>query len=293
MHRLSPIGGTVLLAYFPIYADLSEHHFGSRFSEWLKFRPLSKWLRKALHIKLVRTVPIEDKQVIFGMHPHAILPLGSVVNFTFDEEQFDALFPTLSDRFILGASSCFLVPVFRELLISNRVRDCSRFNAKKWLSNGPTKPSGVGSTICLVPGGAREGLYANPHEDWLDLRRKVGFLRLAVEHSVKVVPCFTFNEVSYVTQVRHDVVPWVVSLMRTLLWQKTVGISLPLATGILPSNVHLTTVVGAPIQLPYHGITPSDAQLEECMDLYCAALQQLYDTHAPLYNSRPRKLNIT
>jgi 2-acylglycerol O-acyltransferase 2 len=304
VQRVSPMGGTLLLAYLPIFADLSEHHYGTSLSGFLKLRWAGKWLRQLLDIKLVRTVPIEDKQCIIGIHPHAILPLGGVINLGFDADEFNELFPTLRNRKILAASSCFLVPGFRELLISNDVHDCTRQNAKGWLKkrniaglgDDSDSDSGSGTTICLVPGGAREGLYANPDVDWLDLRRKVGFLRLAVEHNVKVLPTFTFNEVDYVEQVGYNVLPWLPQAMRVWLWQKTFGISLPLITSVFSggfTGLHLTTVVGEPIQLPYHNDAPTAVQLEECMDIYIGALQRLYDEHAPKYNSRPRKLVIS
>jgi len=304
VQHLSPIGGTLLLTYLPLFADLSEHHYGTQFSGFLKLKNLGKKIRKLLDVKLVRTVPIEDKQCIIGLHPHAILPLGSVINMGFDADEFNSLFPTLQNHKILAASSCFLVPGFRELLLSNEIHDCSRQNAKKWLSKTSTGTSSsgdgnvadVGTTICLVPGGAREGLYSDPTVDWLDLRRKVGFIRLAIEHNVKVLPTFTFNEVDYVEQVGYHSVPWVPQALRVWLWQKTWGISLPLITSVFRggcSGIHLTTVVGEPIKLPYHNSAPTPAQLEECMDIYIVALTKLYDTHAPKYNSRPRKLVIT
>ena len=230
---------------------------------------------------------------MYSLHPHSILPIGSVMNVVTEENNFEELFPTLRNRVVLAASSCFLVPLFREYLISNRVRDCSRFNAKKWLTN-PIDEGKHGTTICIVPGGAQEGLYANPEEDWLDLRRKKGFVRLALQTGVKLVPAYTFNEVEAFHQVHYNSLPGLFSFMRKYLWQKTIGISFPCIYFIGFSDVHLTTVVGAPIQLPYeHVENPTEEQLDECVDIYIKALQHLYHTHHHKYNSRPRNLVIS
>jgi hypothetical protein len=162
-----------LLWYLPIYVDLSEHHFGwSKDSLSSKFvcYPLQRFLRKFFTPKLIKTSPIEN-QSIFGLHPHGILPLGAIVNVALDQD-FPLLFPKLERRVVLAASSCFLVslsmlwdpeewlypqfplllhqvPGYREILISNNVHDCSRFNAEKWLERG--------FSVGIVPGGAREG----------------------------------------------------------------------------------------------------------------------------------------
>jgi hypothetical protein len=37
-------------------------------------------------------------------------------------------------------------------------------------------------------------LYSNPDVDMLDLRRKLGFVKLAIRYGVSLVPVYTFNE---------------------------------------------------------------------------------------------------
>jgi hypothetical protein len=284
-HLTSPFSlfSNLILLYYPIYSDLSEFHFGYRWSSWLKCSFLGPLLKNYFKMRLIRTVPIEDKQCIIGIHPHAILPLGSIINIISNENKFDELFPTLKNRVVLAASSCFIFPFYREILISNNIHDCSRFCAEKWLENG--------HTICIVPGGAKEALYSNPQEDWLDLKRKHGFIKLALESGVKIIPTFTFNEVDYCKQIHYNTIPSWLESIRLYLFQRTVGLSLPFAYQLFTSNCELITVIGKPIQLP-HIKNPTKLEIESAMNIYCSAVQILYDDHAVNYNSVPRTLRI-
>lgn len=139
-----------------------------------------------------------------------------------------------------------------------------------------------------------------PEREVLDLRRKVGFLELCMMHDVPVVPSYTFNEVDHLSQVSY----WTVEKRYPLAFRARVhfqylfGIILPFMKNIFPVRAtgvkegHVT-VIGRPIRLPYTKEPPTKAQLEHSMEIYIAALQELYDTHAPLYSSRERELVIT
>ena len=292
VRMMSPLTANLLLAYFPLYTDLSEHHFGCSLSSWFKCSFIGGLLKRKFNMKLIKTAEITDKQCLVGLHPHGILPLGSIINVVSNETNFENLFPTLTNRVVLAASSCFLVPVFRELLISNRIRDCSRFNAMEWLKKCDN--DGNPTTVFIVPGGAQEGLYSRPDMDWLDLKRKKGFIRLAVIYGIPLVPSYTFNEVDYCFQSDFESVPTVIHMARRWLWQKTIGISLPFLYWFKFNNISLTTVIGKPIVLPYKNILePTNEQLEECMDIYIKALRELYDVYSKQYNSRERELIIS
>ena len=249
---------------------------------------VGRLLKKVFRADLVATSTIKE-QCIVGLHPHGIIPLGTIVNVASEASDFSATYPELGkSRIVIAASSCFLVPFFRDLLVTSGVLDCSRFNAEKWLRKG--------WSLFVVPGGAREGLYSNPHIDWLDLRRKIGFIRLAIRYNVAVVPAYTFNEVDYCQQVPFDAIsqwPCLDYLRRQ--FQLIFGISLPLLYRVslpLPERGGVTTVIGEPIRFP-HNEDPSEAEVNECLDVYVEKLRALYEKYAPIYNSRPRPLVVT
>ena len=151
------------------------------------------WFAKRFSLKIEKTVNLDpQKQYILGNHPHAILPFGSMValNATTPEKSsafqgFDQLFPSLSFR-TLAATFCFYIPGYRELCLYAGVVDAARYSARRVLN--------CGKSLMLVPGGATEALYCKPNEDIVYLKKRFGFIKLALETGCDLVPVFSFNE---------------------------------------------------------------------------------------------------
>ena len=220
-----------------------------------------------------------------------IVPFSGSLNICSEASGFTALFPALASRVLVAASSCFLVPGFRDLLLTHGVLDCSRFNCEKWIQEG--------RSVFVFPGGAREGLYANPDCDWLDLTRRLGFIRLAIRYNIPVVPSFTFNEVDAFTQVTYSHLQQHYPLVHRFrqCFQRTVGIAAPFFCHLIPKRNPSSggvTVMGKPLQLPIHSDTPTDEEVRQCVQLYTTSLKALYDEHAPKYSSsKTRSLIIS
>lgn len=53
---------------------------------------------------------------------------------------------------------------------------------------------GPGSSITIVVGGAAESLSAHPGTADLTLRRRMGFIKLAIRQGADLVPVFSFGE---------------------------------------------------------------------------------------------------
>lgn len=275
---------TFLLLWAPLYLDLSEHHWGATTaSSALKLPKVWKWVRDYLKPRVVKTVDIKE-QCVFGLHPHGLAPVAGVLNTSRNNADFDEKFPEQNKRVILAASSCFVFFLFRELLISAGVLDCSPFNFESWLNQG--------YSVFIFPGGAHEGLYGHPHVDRLDLIRKRGFIRLAMKRGVNVVPCYTFNEVDGWDQLSDKSFG---PVARSIRWvfNRFWGLTLPIVTNFLPNWAPstLVTVIGAPIELP-HDMNPSEETLSRYSSVYMDALSKLYNKHAPMYNTQQRKMEI-
>jgi 2-acylglycerol O-acyltransferase 2 len=137
-------------------------------------------------MSLVRTVELDPKkQYILGVHPHGILPFGSIINLSTNCNKAGDLLKGLELRG-LAASFCFYVPVYRDLLLSGGVMDAARYVARRVLAEG--------KSIMLVPGGATEALYANIGWNTIYLKKRKGFIKLALETGSTLVPIYSFNE---------------------------------------------------------------------------------------------------
>ena len=174
----------VLAMYIPLYLDLSEFN-GSRRYDSIKSSWLVHWAKDFFRCKLVKTVDI-DEQCLMAVHHHGMLPFASVVNLGTEATGFSELFPSLKDRVVVAASSCFMVPIFRDLIMAASVVDCNKWSMERWIKNG--------TTVAVFPGGAHEAEFASPGEvEILDLKRKLGFLRLSMKFNIPVVSIVVWN----------------------------------------------------------------------------------------------------
>ena len=112
----------------------------------------------------------------------------------------------------------------------------------------------MGRAITIVIGGARESLDALPHSLRLVLRRRKGFIKLAVRTGADLVPVLAFGENDLYEQVRSDHHPIIHKLQ--MLVKQTMGFTIPLFhargvfnydVGLMPYRRPLNIVVGRPI----------------------------------------------
>lgn len=70
----------------------------------------------------------------------------------------------------------------------------SRESCENLLSKGGPNGEGMGRAITIVVGGARESLDAQPHSLRLVLKRRKGFVKLAIRTGADLVPVLAFGE---------------------------------------------------------------------------------------------------
>lgn len=148
--------------------------------------------------------------------------------------------------------------------------------------------------MSIVLGGGSESLLARPGRYDLILRRRRGFVKLALQTGASLVPCFGFGEPETFRTVNQ--LPTSSPLRRfQLKVEKALGFTIPLAFGVgiwapwglVPYPVPLNVVVGAPIEVPKYTGEPDGAQFEALVDKYhgqyLKAVQDLYDQHKEKY----------
>jgi 1-acyl-sn-glycerol-3-phosphate acyltransferase len=280
VYNFSPRLSLFFLGYLLTFLNFKEFYGSSTLylrNGFLSILPLS--LKSYFGCRLIKTASIK-KQCILALHPHGVLPYCTCVNIVTEVNQFSELYPDLSNRVLVVASALMVIPFLRDLLLSYGIIDASRTNFERWLEKK--------HTVAVYVGGAHEALYANSSADILDLKRKTGFMKLAMKYGVPVVPCYTFNEVNHYRQIPFPSLlkfPFL-TLLRNFIHSST-GLCLPILVSFVPSKQNeVVTVIGKPLY------PLKKKSLDENMERYQNALQKLYLKHAPKYNSQQRELKI-
>jgi 2-acylglycerol O-acyltransferase 2 len=273
-----PLTIPFLAFYLYTWLDGTEKTKARR-SPWVRSWGFWKYVMNYFSLnEVILEADLDPKvQYIFGFHPHGILPLGSMISLLTDAIKVPDCWMKISPQLrVLAASFCFFVPIYRDVILAGGVVDAARYNAKQVLK--------AGYSIALVPGGATEALHSRPDQDVVVLRKRKGFIKLALEHGCALVPCFTFGEAETYEQMQGG--PWVDAIKHH--FQRIFGISLPLLTNVLPKRVRITPVLGKPIPVTKVD-KPTDKQVEELLQKYEIQLCDLYKRHMHLNNTKNKK----
>lgn len=102
-------------------------------------------------------------------------PRGAVATFATSGTGFSSAYPGLTPHLLTLASN-FKMPLYRDILLALGIGSVSKQSCSNILKEGN------GSAICIVVGGAAESLNARPGTADLTLKRRLGFIRLAIVH---------------------------------------------------------------------------------------------------------------
>lgn len=193
----------------------------------------------------------------------------------------------------------------------------SKYSAIKRVLNQPNSKAadcnndGFTSNACIVMvGGAQEALNSRPGSYHLILKKRKGFIKLALETGSSLVPIFSFGEVDLFDQLANP--PG--SLLRKFqdTFKKLTGVSpivpigrgfLQSSYGLIPQSHPITTLgiylqiclklfiiliyfcsipVGAPIDVTKIE-SPTKDDIEELHSEFCKALSDLFENHKQKY----------
>ncbi|CAO3593965.1 unnamed protein product [Absidia cylindrospora] len=158
------------------------------------------------------------RPVCFWMSSPRDCMFGPLTTFGTEASEFSRLFPGINTR-LATLPVTFMVPLYRDLLLSMGLCSISRASCDHVLSSSDL-------SLAIVVGGATEALVAQPGTNQLILKKRLGFLRLAIRHNATLVPVFSFGE----ADMYHQAQSMGGSLGQTLRsWVKQIcGISFPL-----------------------------------------------------------------
>ncbi|CAE7477130.1 DGAT2 [Symbiodinium necroappetens] len=263
-----------LLGYLASVLDGSEKRPGCRRSPWL-LRVVQRFWNQVLPRLFNIDCSLEDEEglrkcghCVVAVHPHGVLSLGHYLVISGFHPDLERALPA-SRRCALSAGVLFKLPGVRELALGLGCVDAHRDVAKRCLSNG--------LSISVVPGGEREQLLAQRGKvEQLVLAQRQGFVRLALQHGVPIVPVYVFGEAQLFKQSRI--------LMGFRSWvQRTLGVALVMPYGPwgmpwqkYPDPVRI--VVGKPLAMPRIP-DPSKADVAEHHSKYVEELGKLFERH--------------
>jgi len=141
----------------------------------------------------------------------------------------------------------------------------------------------MGRAITIVVGGARESLDADPKQLKLVLKRRKGFVKLAIRNGADLVPVLGFGENELYDQFQAATHPRIHKFQ--LLVKQYLGFTVPLFhargvfnydVGLLPYRRPLNVLVGRPIYVEQQA-KPDNSYVDEMHTKYMEELQRMWD----------------
>jgi 2-acylglycerol O-acyltransferase 2 len=133
--------------------------------------------------------------------------------------------------------------------------------------------------VVLLVGGVREMFNVQPGVYKLFLKKRKGFVRLALETGASLVPVFSFNEVEMFNQRIHEPGSRINRLQLFFLKHAKASffdISGRGLFGWIPFKTEITTVVGDPINV-FKKPSPTVEEVDELHRKFIEAVRNLFD----------------
>ncbi|KAF9528937.1 diacylglycerol acyltransferase-domain-containing protein [Crepidotus variabilis] len=233
-----------------------------------------------------------DRPYVFGYHPHGIIGMGALATFATEATGFSNAFPGIKPHLLTLASN-FTMPFYRDILLALGVCSVSKESCSNILKSGP------GSSITIVVGGAAESLSAHPGTADLTLRKRLGFIKVAIQHGADLVPVFSFGENDIYQQMPNEKGTTVYALQRK--FQSIFGFTLPLFhgrgllnynIGLMPYRRRIVAVIGRPIHVEQCD-KPTLEELTRVQKKYIEELTRIWNAYKDTFaKARLRELMI-
>eukprot|EP00943_MAST-04B_sp_MAST-4B-sp1_P008318 g8318.t1 len=226
--------------------------------------------------ELIENHNVENK-IIFSYHPHGVYAFGLFSLVFGISSGFQNLFPNSKGVLVGVANALLHIPVLGTFFAYFGFVPAS----KKSLD----KACETDFDIVVVPGGIAEMTKFKPDKEVLYLRKRHGFIRLAMKHGRKIVPMYgfgennTFQQFSCFKQLREKL-------------SRRFKVSLVLFRGrgytLIPFRTPLNIVFGTPLDLPKLE-NPSNEVVEQYLEQYVKSVEKLYYDNRDKYESYQHK----
>lgn len=150
----------------------------------------------------------------------------------------------------------------------------------------------------LMVGGAQEALNARPGNYQLVLKKRKGFVKIALQTGASIVPIFSFNEVEVYDQPSNEPGTKIRKFQDT--FKKYTGIApavfigrgfFQYSFGLIPRRHPIHTVVGAPIDT-VKTEAPTSKDIDDLHAKFITALEKLFEDHKQKYLKNADKVRL-
>ncbi|KAK7445140.1 diacylglycerol O-acyltransferase 1 [Stygiomarasmius scandens] len=275
-----------------LWIDQSPEH-GGRIAPWFRRWRFWNYFADYYPASFLKTADLPaDRPYVFGYHPHGIIGMGALATFATEATGFSEAFPGITPHLLTLASN-FHMPFYRDIILAMGICSVSKRSCSNILKRGP------GSAITIVVGGAAESLSARPGTADLTLRKRLGFIKVAIQHGADLVPVFSFGENDIYEQMPNEKGTTVYALQKK--FQSVFGFTLPLFhgrgllnynLGLMPYRRQIVAVIGNPIHVEQCD-KPSIEEVMRVQKLYIEELTRIWNTYKDQFaKARTRELSI-
>lgn len=263
---------------------------GGRRSEWIRSWRGWYYYCQYFPLSLHKTEDLPpDRSYMLCCYPHGMLCTGIFGNFGSNYSSFSKLFPGLKINAIT-INMQFFIPFTRELMLGLGGCSASRESLHYLLTDKTERRA-----VALVVGGAAEAFYCRPGPYRIILKKRKGFVRIALETGTPLVPVFSFGETRLFSQVDNPPGSWIYRIQNA--FRKAVGFTpcIPLGRGmfqysfgIVPHRYPVHTVVGKPIYVEKVE-NPTQEQVNALHETFTKELISLFEENKHKYEANPEK----
>ena len=270
------------------FYDSDSCNQGGRTIKYFRQMKIWHYLRDYFPVSLIKTTDLDpSKNYLFGFHPHGIMSFGAFTNFCTESTQFSEKFPGLEPH-LLVLKEQFLAPIYREYVMTCGAAAASAKSLNYFLKNqGSCK--GKSQVCILIVGGAAESLKVQKGKIVLILKKRKGFIRIALETGTDLVPVFSFGEndvfKTYLTGENsilrkfQNLFKYVTHFGLPMFWGRGV---FNYTLGLMPLRKPIFTVIGKPI-LVEKNEHPSEDEINKLHAKYVQELINLFEEHKDKY----------
>lgn len=253
--------------------------------EWARRLRIWTYFAEYFPVKLHKTHPLRPtRKYILGYHPHGIISHGAWAAFATEALGFSEKFPGITNS-LLTLDFNFRLPLYREYLLFMGVQSVSKESMTNLLTRGGSDNEGMGRAVTVVVGGAREALEARPKKMNLIIKKRKGFVKVALKTGADLVPVLAFGENDLYDQIDPQDHPWIRRVQGLMLnvWKFTLPVIYGRGifnydVGWMPHRRPMNIVVGKPIPV-VQASEPDNAEVDRLHDLYTEELQKIWDRY--------------